>query len=115
MKQMDYSMTVENAFKIISSAGDAQSLLFQAIQDAKLGKALEAQKKIDEANDLLLQAHHSQTQLITEEAQGNKGEYSIIMVHAQDHLMNAILMQKLTNEFCELYQRIDKECEKNES
>jgi cellobiose-specific phosphotransferase system component IIA len=111
---MDYSETIEIAFKIISSAGDAQSLLFQAIQDAKLGKATEADQKMDDANDLLLQAHHSQTQLITEEAQGNKGEYSIIMVHAQDHLMNAIMMQRLTNEFCELYLRLDKERERDE-
>jgi cellobiose-specific phosphotransferase system component IIA len=111
---MDYTETIEIAFRIISSAGDAQSLLFQAIHDAKVGKDTDANQKLEEANELLLQAHQSQTQLISKEAQGEKGEYSILMVHAQDHLMNAILMQKLTNEFCELYQRLDKERENNE-
>lgn len=112
---MDYTETIEIAFRIISSAGDAQSLLFQAINDAKTGKITDAKKKLEDANELLLQAHQSQTQLISKEAQGDKGEYSIIMVHAQDHLMNAILMQKLTDEFCELYQRIDKGSERDET
>lgn len=104
---MDYNETVEVAFKIIGHAGDAKSLLFQAIEHAKEKKFDTAKSDLAEASDLLLQAHRTQTELIAKEAQGKKGEYSIIMVHAQDHLMNAMLLQKLSEEFCDLYRRLD--------
>ncbi|MDU4935752.1 MAG: PTS lactose/cellobiose transporter subunit IIA [Peptostreptococcaceae bacterium] len=39
-------------------------------------------------------AHRYQTELIQNEAQGNKTEMSVILVHAQDHIMNAMNYQR---------------------
>ena len=41
---------------------------------------------MDEANSIILKAHHSQTDLLQEEAQGNGHQLSILLVHAQDIL-----------------------------
>ena len=35
-------------------------------------------------------AHAFQTKLITEEASGNSVEVNVLLIHAQDHLMNAM-------------------------
>lgn len=104
---MNIEQTLKIAFQIISYAGDANHLFLQSIDDAKNSRYEDAEKKMNEANEFLKKAHKEQTSLITKEAQGEQGAYSIIMVHAQDHLMNGILMQKLTQEFCELYKRVN--------
>ncbi|EAG9877164.1 PTS lactose/cellobiose transporter subunit IIA, partial [Listeria monocytogenes] len=51
----------------------------------------------------LLEAHHSQTSLIQGEARGEKAEVSLLLVHAQDHLMNAITFKDLAKEIVDLY------------
>ncbi|STY42998.1 Lactose-specific phosphotransferase enzyme IIA component [Listeria grayi] len=55
------------------------------------------------ADDALLEAHHSQTALIQGEARGDRTEVSLLLVHAQDHLMNAITFKDLAKEIVELY------------
>ena len=48
-------------------------------------------------------AHEAQTELLAEEAQGNDIEYSILLVHAQDHLMTTIMYERVAKEFISLY------------
>lgn len=95
------------AFEIISSSGDALSAMMSALQRAREGKFAEAENLMKEANTSLSKAHNAQTSLIVEESRGNKSKYSIIMVHAQDHLMNALLAQTLISEMLHLYKRLD--------
>ena len=97
----------QRAFEIIASAGDAQSMMMSALQRAREGKFEEAENLMNEAKTSLAKAHNAQTGLIVEESKGNKSEYSIIMVHAQDHLMNALLSQTLIGEMLHLYKRLE--------
>jgi len=78
----------------------------EAIQLAKAGKIEEARAKIEEANKNLVEAHHSQTGLLTQEAKGEKVEVSLLLIHSQDHLMNAITFKDLAVEVIDLYERI---------
>ncbi len=78
----------------------------EAIQLAKNGQIQEAKEKIQLANDALIEAHHSQTALLSQEARGEKVEVSMLLIHAQDHLMNAITFRDLATEMIELYERI---------
>ena len=98
--------TEKVAFKIISAAGDALSAMMSALKKAREEDFSEADKLMKEANAFLSKAHKAQTELIVEEARGNKSEYSILMVHAQDHMMNAILAQSLISEMLYLYKKI---------
>lgn len=97
----------EISFGIIGFAGDAKSLAFEAISEAKKGNIEEARAKIKESKEVMVQAHRFQTELIQNEASGNKTEMSVILVHAQDHLMNAMNFQQLAEEFIDLYERLE--------
>ncbi len=91
---------------LIVHSGNTKSECMEAIQLAKKGRITEAKKKINMANEALTEAHHSQTALLTQEARGEKVEVSMLLIHAQDHLMNAITFRDLAQEMIELYERI---------
>lgn len=81
-------------------------MMFEALKFSRNGDFEEAENLMQKADELLLQAHKAQTELIVEECQGNKSEYSVLMVHAQDHIMNAMLAKPLIKELINLYKII---------
>jgi PTS system cellobiose-specific IIA component len=96
----------ETIFQIILHGGNGKSCSMEAIAAAKRGDIAEARAKLQEAADALNEAHHVQTSLIQGEIRGEKVEISLLMVHAQDHLMNSITMKDLATEFVDLYETI---------
>ncbi|MDK2805166.1 MAG: cellobiose system component [Thermoanaerobacterium sp.] len=95
----------EIVMKIIVNGGNARSHAMTAIQYAKSGNIKEARKEIDKACEELDKAHDVQTKLIQDEAAGNRKEVTLLMVHAQDHLMNAITVKDLAQEFIDMYEK----------
>ena len=53
-------------------------------------------------------AHKCQTQLIQQEASGNKTDVSVVLIHAQDHLMNTMNYQMLADEIIDIHERLQK-------
>lgn len=100
-------MNLEVIMELIMYGGDAKSNSMEAIQAAKTGNFELAKSKISEAQASLTKAHHSQTEMLTKEAQGNKTEMSLLMVHGQDHLMTSMAFTDLAKEIIEVYTRID--------
>lgn len=94
---------LEVIMPLIMYGGDAKSSAMEAIQFAKKGEWEGADRKLKEAKDSLIQAHHSQTELLTNEARGETTTLSLLMVHAQDHLMTSITFVDLATEIIELY------------
>lgn len=94
----------ETVFQIILHGGNGKSCAMEAITAAKEGNFELAKQKIEEAGEALNEAHHIQTSLIQNEVRGNKIEVSLLMVHAQDHLMNAITLKDLAQEIVDLYE-----------
>jgi PTS system cellobiose-specific IIA component len=105
MKQMNYE---EIIMGLIVNGGNARSKSMEAIAMAKEGEIEEAKKLLEEASEYLGKAHESQTQLIQTEAGGTKIELSILMIHAQDHLMNAMTVKDLAGEFIDMYEKISR-------
>lgn len=99
----DKEMLVMN---LIVDAGSARSYAMQAIQLAKEGSFDEAHKALENANEEMSRAHGVQTDLIQKEAKGNKTEIDLFMVHAQDHIMTAMLAKDLAKEIVELYEKL---------
>ena len=64
-------------------------------------------EKIKDAEESLVQAHHSQTEMLTQEAQGNHVEVTLLTVHSQDHLMTSIAFTDLAKEIIDLYRRLN--------
>lgn len=96
------------ALNLISNSGNARSLSFEALQKAREGEYEEAKKLLKKAEESSILAHKAQTELIQAEANGNTPEYSIIMVHAQDHLMTSLLAKELIQEMIIMYEKINK-------
>lgn len=75
------------AMQVILNAGDARNFMDKAIDalgDADYG-AVDA--RLRDADESILKAHNAQTGMIQRQAAGEKFEYSLIFVHAQDTLM----------------------------
>jgi len=91
---------------LIVDAGSARSYAMQAIQLAKEGNFDEALEALENADKDMSKAHGMQTDLIQNEAKGNKTEIDLFMVHAQDHIMTAMLARDLAKEIVELYKKL---------
>lgn len=91
---------------LIMHGGNAKSNAMEAIQAAKNGAFELAEEKISEAEQSIVEAHHSQTGLLTEEAKGNHMEVTLLTVHSQDHLMTAMTFTDLAKELIEVYRKL---------
>jgi len=96
----------EIVFQVILHGGNGRSSAMEAIAAAKQGDFSEARAKLTEASNALNEAHHIQTSLIQGEIRGERTEVTLLMVHAQDHLMNAITVKDLAIEFVDLYENL---------
>ncbi|MEH7305518.1 PTS lactose/cellobiose transporter subunit IIA [Neobacillus drentensis] len=94
-------------FQIILHGGNGRSAAMEALLAARQGDFEGAREKLKEADYALNEAHHIQTSLIQREIRGEKTEVSLLMIHAQDHLMNAMTVKDLAAEMVELYYRIN--------
>ncbi len=92
----------EISFKIISSAGDSMAQMCLALQAAKKGNEEESNALMESAKNALTEAHRVQTELLVNEANGIVPEFSILLLHAQDHLMNVILAETIIGELIEI-------------
>ena len=90
---------------LIVDAGSARSYAMEAIRLAKEGNFAEAEESLENAGAELAKAHHTQTDLIQQAAQGEHIEINLFMVHAQDHIMTAMLAKDLAAEIVDLYKR----------
>ncbi|MCI9510385.1 MAG: PTS lactose/cellobiose transporter subunit IIA [Angelakisella sp.] len=93
---------------LIAGAGDARSSCMEAIELAKEGKFQEAREALTRADDSMVAAHETQTQLIRDEMSGESEGVSLLMVHAQDHLNLALVMRDVAEEFIQIHQRLMK-------
>lgn len=94
------------AFQIISAVGSARSSYIEAIQKAKSGDFEGAKKLITEGEEMFVQGHHAHAQLIQQEAAGEKSEYSLLLMHAEDQLMSAESFRVVSEEIIALYEKI---------
>ena len=67
----------------------------------------QAEALLKECGDALTEAHHVQTDLIQSEIQGEHIQVMLLVVHAQDHLMDAMVIRDMAAEFVELYKKVN--------
>ncbi|AGX42006.1 PTS lactose/cellobiose transporter subunit IIA [Clostridium saccharobutylicum] len=96
------------AFEIISNVGMAKSLALEALRDVREGKYDEAEKKMSEASDYIVKGHHAHASLIQKEAAGEKVEFSLIIMHAEDQMMAAETIKSLIEEMIEVFKELKK-------
>ncbi|MBM7539950.1 PTS lactose/cellobiose transporter subunit IIA [Amphibacillus cookii] len=91
----------QEIMQIITNGGDARANSIKAIREARSGEITKAEALLNKAKDSLNIAHQVQTQLIQAEVRGVQTAISLLMVHAQDHLMNALTIKELAIEMVE--------------
>lgn len=98
------------SFGIVASAGAARSLAFEALKAAKKHDFDRADDLMKQSEEAALGAHHQQTALLSKEASGDHTPVDVLLVHAQDHLMTAMLAQELIKEIIYLHkEKVDRE------
>jgi len=98
---------LEGIMKLVMNGGEAKTQAMAAVNEAKKNNFDKAHEHIKLAEKALIEAHHSQTDMLTKEAQNSSPtETTLLMVHAQDHLMTAIIFIDLIKEIVALYQKI---------
>lgn len=90
-------------FQLIANSGAAKSSFVEAIQFAKKGKLKEAKEKVGEAESAFVEAHKIHSELIQKEAGGEKTEFSLLFMHAEDQMASTEIVQLLSQELIELY------------
>lgn len=97
----------EIILNIIMHSGEARSYSIEAISLAKAGNFEKARELICLADEELGYAHNSQTSLIQGEAINDEIQFSLLLVHAQDHLMTTMTFKDLAVEIIEVHEKID--------
>ena len=83
------------AMEIVAYSGDARTKYLDALDAIMDGDYDKGAALVKEGDDLILNAHNQQTELISKEAAGEDIEIGFLTVHAQDHLMTAMLLSDI--------------------
>jgi cellobiose PTS system EIIA component len=92
----------QKAFTLIVHSGEGRSYAFEAMRAARQRDFAKARELIQSASHEFEEAHTIQTELLTMEANGQKNVLSLLMVHAQDHLMTGLTVKQLADEIIAL-------------
>ena len=96
-------VNVLSSMTIIANSGDARSFAFQALQEAKEGNFGAAEELLAKSEEAASLAHKAQTELLFKEANGEKQDINVLLIHSQDHLMTSMLASELIKEIILLY------------
>lgn len=96
------------SFQIISFVGAAKGKYVAAITKAREGLFEEAEALIKEGEDLFKNGHHAHFSLIQEEASGHPVTPSIMLMHAEDQLIQTDGFKLLAEEFIRIYKMVHK-------
>ncbi len=94
----------ELILNLIMHSGEARSFAVEAISLAKKEKFHEADEFLRKADEELGFAHNAQTSVI--QAENDEVQMSLLLVHAEDHLMTTMTFKDLAAEFVEVYKKL---------
>ena len=91
---------------LIINSWQARSLAYGALNMAKQGDFEAAKAMMEQSRMALNEAHLVQTKLIEGDQGEGKMKVSLVLVHAQDHLMTSMLARELVTELIELHEKL---------
>ena len=91
---------------LIINSGQARSLAYAALKQAKQGDFVAAKTMMEQSRTALNEAHLVQTKLIESDQGEGKMKVSLVLVHTQDHLMTSMLARELVAELIELHEKM---------
>ena len=97
----------EMLVSLIVSAGESKSCAMEAICAARHGQWDKIPDLLKQSDDAARECHNVQTRMIGEDEGCGKIPVSLIMVHAQDHIMNSMLCREMAEEMIGLYRKFN--------
>lgn len=94
------------SFQIISYAGSAKAKCHEALQAVKAGDFEKAELLLKEGQELFIEAHKVHTQLIQKEANNEAVTPTLLLIHAEDQLMNAEISREYLLEIIALQKEV---------
>lgn len=89
--------------ELVVNGGNARSLALEAVDAASRKDFEAAVEKLEECDTALRRAHEFQTDMIRTEAAGEAVPVSLVLIHGQDHLMNAMTVRDLAEQMIRMY------------
>lgn len=96
----------EIVLSLIMHSREARIRCMEAIHLAKIGDFESARKFLEKADEELGYAHNIQTSLIQSEAECKQNEFSLLLIHGEDHLMTAMTLRDLVTEIIDIYKKL---------
>lgn len=106
LEEEELNPLIETAMAVIMAAGDARDHASRALDYAENGEFEAAADCMKEARECITQAHNGQTEVIQSEMRGEKHEFCLLFIHAQDTLMTIVSEINLTERLIRMYQHI---------
>lgn len=92
----------EISFRMIASVGSANALYMEAVSEAKLGKLKEARALLAEGEACFRDSHKAHAGLIMDMAGGKEIPFNMILMHAEDQLMNSEVIKLMAEQIIDL-------------
>jgi cellobiose-specific phosphotransferase system component IIA len=96
----------EIILSLLAKSGDARSSFMEAIRSARANDFEKTDVAYKEGCEKLLEAHKIHTGILNQEIRGEKISYNLLLNHAQDHMMNASLLNDISGEIIALNKRM---------
>jgi len=100
------SKSVEVATTVIIHAGNARTLVNEALNLAAEFKIDGAWEKIKQARSEIRKAHKTQTEVIQAEARGETMDITLLLTHAQDTMLVASSEVQMAKHMIKMYERL---------
>ncbi|KUR59864.1 PTS lactose/cellobiose transporter subunit IIA [Bacillus sp. AM 13(2015)] len=94
------------SFQLILHSGNARSKLLEALKQYREDLEEQAFGLMKEAEEDLRHAHDIHFQLVQKEAGGETTSFSLLLMHAEDHLMSTITIKELVGELLPIFQSL---------
>ncbi|WP_226002361.1 PTS lactose/cellobiose transporter subunit IIA [Paenibacillus sp. BJ-4] len=91
------------SFQLILHSGSARSKVIQALTEYRNENVEGADELLKQAKQDLRAAHDIHFQMVKKEAGGTQTPFSLLLMHAEDHLMSTATMKDLVQELLELF------------
>lgn len=97
---------IEECMEMIAFGGDAKSHAMMAIQKAREGAFEDADELLKKAQESIVKSHQCHSELLFYDVENGDLEFSMLLMHAADHLTSADMAAAMAEEMIHLYKEI---------
>ena len=99
--------STQELMQLILKSSKRTQKVMESLQLAQGGDLSGAREVLELATQINIEAHNLQTSLIQAEPRGERGEVSLLAIHAQDHFMNSHLLLELADVFLHQIEEVE--------